>query len=90
MFLYSYLERPSEGRMITMNTNSTKHLCIVIWFSLDLRTPQHRPHYNRGHVVTKHVVYVRIALPHTISNVKDFIVGSLPRAELFTPITVNI
>lgn len=32
-----YLERPSEGRIITMKTSSKKHLCIVTWFSIDLR-----------------------------------------------------
>lgn len=75
MFLYPYLERPSEGRMITMNTSSTKHLCMVIWFSLDLRTPQHGPHYNRGHAVTKHMfgtcsICYNCTPSHSISNIK--------------------
>lgn len=57
MFLYPYLERPSEGRMITMNTSSTKHLCMVIWFSLDLKetttwtTSQQRTCSYKAHVL---------------------------------------
>lgn len=37
-----YLVRPSEGRMRTMKTSSTKHLCIVTWFSPDLSDTQNK------------------------------------------------